>query len=176
VLAVALALTVGTSRIGRAQQAAMGIAEEPGGRRGVGNILANCVVGGAGALIAPVVMVAGIAAGASDTVASEIGKAWGGQPRSFPSFRAVPPGTPGAVSTIGTLAGVVAAALIAAPAVAFGLIAIESVLVVVGACTAGAFLESALATHCEAAGILDNHSLNFVNTAAAATLAALLSR
>ena len=47
--------------------------------------------------------------------ASEIGKAYGGQPRALPSFRAVPPGTPGAVSIVGTLSGVGAAALIAWP-------------------------------------------------------------
>lgn len=175
VLGVALALTVAASRLGRAKKEALGIAEERAGRRGVGNILANCVVGAAGACVAPVVMVAGIAAGASDTVASEIGKAWGGQPRSFPSFRAVPPGTPGAVSAIGTGAGLVAAALIAAPAVAFGGLLPEAVPVVVIACTAGAFLESALATRFEAANILDNNTLNFLNTAAAAGLAVLLS-
>ena len=73
-------------------------------------------IAGAGALV----MVTAIAAGASDTVASEIGKAWGGQPRSFPTFRAAPPGTPGAVSVVGTIAGIAAAALIAALAACTG--------------------------------------------------------
>lgn len=181
VLGTALLLTVLGSRIGRARKLALGIAEDRHGTRGAGNVLANCSVGAAGAGLAalsldwydagPVMMVAAVAAGASDTVASEIGKAFGGRPRSFPTFRAVPPGTPGAVSALGTLAGIAAASLIAAPAVILLLLPIDSVPVVVIACTAGAFLESALATRFEPANVLDNNALNFLNTAAAASLA-----
>jgi uncharacterized protein (TIGR00297 family) len=182
VLGVALAITLLSSRLGRRRKEALGIAEEHGGMRGVGNILANCAVGTTGALLAafapglpgeagPVIFVTAIAAGASDTVASEIGKAFGGQPRAFPTFRAVAPGTPGAVSIVGTVAGVIAAALIALPAVAMWLIVPERVPLVVAACTAGALVESALATRFEREGVLDNHTLNLLNTASAAALA-----
>lgn len=182
VLAVALALTIVSSRLGRRRKKALGIAEDRGGRRGAGNILANCLVGTVGAVLAAfssgwsgeagaLLMVTGIAAGASDTVASEIGKAFGGNPRAFPSFRAVPPGTPGAVSITGTIAGVVAAAAIAFPAVLLWLLAPERLAIVVLACTAGAFVESALATRFEKDGVLDNNTLNLLNTACAAGLA-----
>jgi uncharacterized protein (TIGR00297 family) len=182
VLGVALAFTLVSSRLGRRRKEALGIAEERAGRRGVGNILANCLVGTIGAALAAfstswsgeagaVMLVTGIAAGASDTVASEIGKAFGGTPRAFPTFRAAPPGTPGAVSIVGTLAGIVGAALITLPAVSMWLLPVDRLAVVVAACTAGGFIESALATRFEAAGVLDNHALNLLNTASAAALA-----
>jgi uncharacterized protein (TIGR00297 family) len=115
--------------------------------------------------------VGGIAAGASDTVASEIGKAFGGTPRTFPTFRAVPPGTPGAVSSLGTIAGVVSATLMALPAALAWLITMDRIVVVVAACTIGAFIESALATRFERAGVLGNNTLNLLNTAGAAAVA-----
>jgi uncharacterized protein (TIGR00297 family) len=181
VVGAALLLTILSSRIGRTRTVALSIAEERG-QRGPGNVLANCLVGAIGGLLAAlstawsgeagaIMIVTGIAAGASDTVASEVGKAFGGQLRAFPSFRAVPTGTPGAVSVAGTVAGIVAAAIIAWPAVVLWLLPSDRVPLIVAACTLGSFIESALATRFEAAGTLDNDTLNFVNTACAAGLA-----
>lgn len=182
VLAIALAFTLLSSRVGRARKVAHGVEEARGERRGIGNIIANCLVGTLGASLelfsfdwglelAAAWFVAGIAAGASDTVASEIGKAWGGAPRSFPTWQQVPPGTPGAISVAGTMAGMMAAALMVVPAAAMWLIPSTFVIPIVMACTCGAFLESALATVFEADGVLDNNTLNFLNTAVAAALA-----
>ncbi len=67
-------------------------------------------------------MVAALAAGASDTVASEIGKAWGRRTFLFPSFKPVRPGTSGAVSLEGTAAGLVAALGLAALGLSLGLV------------------------------------------------------
>lgn len=182
VLGVSLALTIASSRVGRARKTALGIDEDRGGRRGFSNILANCLVGAAGAALCflapaghettfgPLMMVTGIAAGASDSVASEIGKAFGGRPRQFPSFEPAPPGTPGAVTAIGTVAGVVAAVVIASSAVPYWL-PIRDVPLVVLACTCGAFAESALATRFESRHVLDNNVLNLLNTAVAAGVA-----
>lgn len=185
VLFTALVLTLVSSRAGHEKKVALGIAEERGGRRGAGNIIANCLVGTIGAAIEAwwygwgadlnaALFVAGIAAGASDTVASEIGKAWGGQPRSFPTFRSVPPGTPGAISITGTIAGAVAAALITLPAALMWLVPSEFVLPIVVACTGGAFVESALATHFEARNLIGNNVLNLINTATAGLTAVML--
>ena len=182
VLGIALAFTIASSQFGRRRKEALGIAEERGGSRGAGNVLANCLVGSVGATLAAfssawsgeagaVMFVTGIAAGASDTVASEIGKAFGGTPRAFPTFRAVPPGTPGAVSIVGTAAGIVAAGLMALAAAMMWVLPPGMVAIVVIACTAGAFIESTLATEFEAAGVLDNNMLNLFNTASAAVLA-----
>jgi uncharacterized protein (TIGR00297 family) len=180
-LVLAFAAAVVSSRVGLARKAALGIAEERGGRRGAGNAIANCLVGAIGAWLMAVgwsdapgalVLGAGLVAGASDTVASEIGKAFGGTPRAFPTLAAVPPGTPGAVSAVGTLAGLGAAVVMSLIA---GLILpggfFLTPFMVLGA-TAGAFAESALATRYEARGILNNDMLNFLNTVVAALAAA----
>ena len=182
VLALALLATVLSSRAGHARKQAIGVEEPRGGQRGAANIIANCAVGTIGAVLAifssdwsshlgSVVLVTGLAAGASDTVASEIGKAFGGTPRAFPTFRRVAPGTPGAVSIIGTLAGIVAATVIALPAFVMWLLGNEFLPIIVIACTIGAFVESALATQFESRGILNNDALNFINTATAASVA-----
>jgi uncharacterized protein (TIGR00297 family) len=182
VLAVALVLTVASSRFGRAKKTALGIAEDRQGRRGFGNIVANCLIGTLGAVLeifsfdwglalAGAWMAAGIAAGASDTVASEIGKALRGRPRTFPGLRPVAAGTPGAFTIGGTLAGFAAAVLIVLPAILMWLIPWTFLIPIVVACTVAAFVESALSTGFESAGVLDNHALNFLNTAVAAALA-----
>jgi uncharacterized protein (TIGR00297 family) len=118
--------------------------------------------------------VTAIAAGASDTVASEIGQAFADAPRSALTWRKVTPGTAGAVSVIGLIAGMGAAAAIAAPAALFWLILWRDVAIVVAACTAGAMLESVLAASYEARGDGGNHTLNVINTAAASAVAILL--
>jgi len=176
VVGVALALTILASRAAGADR---------GERRSADNILANCLVGTLGAAIeifstgwrsetAAVWFVAGIAAGASDTVASEFGKAFGGTTRAFPTFRRVSPGTPGAFSIIGTLAGIVAALAIAAPAAGLWLISWRDLIPIAMGCTCGAFVESALATAFEADGVLDNNTLNVLNTGVASIVAVAL--
>jgi uncharacterized protein (TIGR00297 family) len=186
-LAASFALAVTSSQIGRARKIALGIGEARGGRRGAGNALANCLVGavGAGLIVAQhddrigaLMLITGLTAGASDTVASEIGKAFGGRPRSVPTFRAVPPGTPGGVTVVGTIAGIVAAAGMALLALALGVPGVEAGMIgciVVGA-TAGAFAESALASGFEARGVVNNDVLNFLNTSVASAVAIVAYR
>lgn len=179
VLGLALMLALASTRAGRADRG--------GGRherRTAANIWANCLVGATGAVVeilgvawstdlTAAWFVAGITAGASDTVASEIGKALGGTPRAFPTGRRVPAGTPGAVSVTGTAAGLAAAAAISLPAVALWMLPGSFVAPIVIAVTAGAFAESLLATTLETRGIAGNHGLNLVNTAVAAAIAAV---
>jgi uncharacterized protein (TIGR00297 family) len=169
-----------TSRLGLTRKVLLGIAEERGGRRGAGNAFANCGIAALAAVAAvttpyapraALALVAALAAGGSDTVASEIGKAWGRSTFLVTSLGRVKPGTPGAMSLEGTAAGLVAALGLAAIAAAFGLIAASLILVVVVAATAGALVESALGATVEEAGILNNDMLNFVNTTVAAAVA-----
>src|SRR5690606_15455592 len=61
-----------------------------------------------------VAFVAAVIAGSSDTVSSEVGKAYGRRTWLVTSLRRVPPGTSGAVSSEGTAAGAAAALLLAA--------------------------------------------------------------
>jgi uncharacterized protein (TIGR00297 family) len=183
VLGTALILTASATRVRWAHKVALGIAEDPHGRRDARSVAANCGVGAIAALLAAfsdswsgeagsMMVVAAIAAGASDTVASEIGKAFGARPRSFPTFRRVAAGTPGAISIAGTIAGALAAAVIAWPAVVLWLLTADRVPVIVLACTVGSLVESALATRFERRGVLGNHTLNVLNTLIAAALAA----
>ena len=173
-----------TSRLGLQRKTLLGIAEERGGRRGAGNAIANCgvaVVAAIAAVTTPhahgalVAFVAALAAGASDTVASEIGKAWGTSTFLVTTFRRARPGTPGAMSLEGTAAGIVAAAALAALGVALGLVPASAIVPAVVGATSGALVESALAATLEGPGILNNDMLNFINTAVAAAVAVAIA-
>lgn len=168
------------SRLGLQRKTLLGIAEERGGRRGAGNALANCGVAVIAAVVAAttpdsevamVAFVAALTAGGSDTVASEIGKAWGKSTFLVTSFGRVKPGTSGAMSLEGTAAGVVAALALAAFGVALGLVPSRVIVPIAIAATIGALAESALGATLEGPGILNNDMLNFINTAIAAAVA-----
>ena len=169
-----------TSRMGLKRKVVLGIAEERGGRRGAGNAIANCGVAAIAAIVALttpytsqalVALVAALTAGGSDTVASEIGKAWGRSTFLVTTLSRVRPGTPGAMSLEGTAAGILAALALAAVGVAFDLVPGSATLAIVVAATAGALIESALGATLEGPGILNNDMLNFINTAVAAAVA-----
>src|SRR5581483_9654922 len=109
-------------------------------------------------------MTAALTTSTSDTVASEIGKAWSGRTLLITSLKTVAPGTPGAVSLEGTGAGLAWAFVMGAVASALGLIPYSAVWLVVLASTIGAIVETALAATLEADHILNSHVLNFINT------------
>jgi uncharacterized protein (TIGR00297 family) len=168
------------SRMGIKRKTLLGIAEDRGGRRGAGNAIANTGVAAiAAALVvttahpeqAALAFAAALAAGGSDTIASEIGKAWGRTTVLVSSLKRVPPGTSGAVSMEGTAAGIVGALLLAAIAAALGVVPRAALAPIVAGATVGAFVESALGATLEAPGILNNDMLNFINTAIAAFVA-----
>lgn len=172
------------SRIGLTRKVLLGIAEERGGRRGAGNAIANTGVAAAAAIVAltsadpalaAIAFATALAAGGSDTIASEIGKAWGRRTWSIASLSRVAPGTSGAMSLEGTLAGVAGAAALGLVAIALGLVPPATLWMVVAASTAGALLESWLGATLEAPGILNNDMLNFINTAAAALIAVAIA-
>jgi uncharacterized protein (TIGR00297 family) len=179
-LLATFALAVVASRLGLRRKMQLGIAEERGGRRGAGNAFANTGIAAGAAVLgslsyahdaAHVAFVAALAAGGSDTVASEIGKAWGRRTFLVPSFHPVAPGTSGAVSAEGTAAGLLGAGALGATGVICGLIPGWALLAVVTAATAGSFAESLLSATLEARGIVNNDVLNFLNTAVAAAAA-----
>jgi uncharacterized protein (TIGR00297 family) len=182
-LATFLAASV-TSRLGLKRKVLLGIAEERGGRRGAGNAIANCGVAAVAAIAAVttpyrtsslLALVAALTAGGSDTVASEVGKAWGRSTFLVTTLRRVQPGTPGAMSLEGTAAGLAAAFALAAAGLALGLMPASALLAVVGGATVGALVESALGATLEGPGILNNDMLNVVNTIVAAAVALVLA-
>lgn len=174
-----------SSRMGLRRKSILGIDEERGGRRGPGNAIANTGFAAAAALVSAVsgvrdaallAFTAALAAGGSDTIASEIGKAWGRRTFLITSLRVVRPGTSGAVSLEGTIAGLAGASLLAVIGVAVGLIHPALLAPVVIGATIGSLTESALGATLEDPGIVNNDLLNFFNTAIAAIAAVLLAR
>jgi len=182
-LLATFASAVITSKIGWQRKKALGIAEEREGRRGAGNALANCLVAAVAAIVAIVspyqavawlALVTALTAGAADTMASEIGKAWGRHTVSIVSLRPAPPGTSGALSMEGLIANVVGAIALAALGAAVGLIPAAAIPMVSAAALAGSFVESALGATLEEPGILNNDLLNFINTLVAVVVVLLI--
>ena len=118
------------TRIGYRRKEGRGAAEDRGGRRGARNAAANCGVAVACALLAgptgsgalAAAFVASLGAAFADTSESEVGGLARSIPRLITTLRKVPPGTDGAVSVPGTLAGVAAAGLTALLGLAVGLV------------------------------------------------------
>jgi uncharacterized protein (TIGR00297 family) len=181
-LLATFACAVITSRLGLRRKLVLGIAEERGGRRGPGNAIANTGVAALASLMAVlghapeaalIAFVAALAAGGSDTIASEIGKAWGRTTCLVTTLRTVPPGTPGAMSLEGTAAGIGGAALLGGLGIALGLTGPSTLLPIVGGATIGALAESAMGATLEPRGVVNNDVLNFLNTSIAASVAVL---
>jgi uncharacterized protein (TIGR00297 family) len=172
-------------RLGLRRKTLPGIAEPHGGRRGAANAIANTGIATAAAMLsvlsyastpARVAFVAALAAGGSDTIASEIGKAWGRRTYLLPTFRRVAPGTSGAISLEGTSAGLLGALGLGILGVATGLVPLAALGPVIAGATLGSFAESLMGATLEGPGIVNNDVLNFLNTAIAAATAILLAQ
>jgi uncharacterized protein (TIGR00297 family) len=190
VLAVAV-LAYAATRLGRAQKERLGTAEPRQGRTaaqvaanlGVGAIASSQLVQGwltgkqvfTPRSLAPMplfaVALAALAEAAADTVSSEFGQVFGGRPRMITTLESAEPGIDGAVSLMGTLAGVVAA----------GIVAVAGTLALNGdramfavSCAGGVFgllFDSLLGATLERRGWLNNDMVNFLSTASAAAFA-----
>src|SRR5271156_2998221 len=114
-------LTFSATRFGRGRKQRLGVAEDKRGRNAA-QVAANLGVAGLGAAAAlshpspgvcyAVVVAAALAEATADTLASELGEVLGGQPLMVTTRRRVPPGTDGAISLAGTLAGLGGAVLV----------------------------------------------------------------
>jgi uncharacterized protein (TIGR00297 family) len=110
--------------------------------------------------------VASLATKLSDTFASEIGKAYGKRTFLITTFKPVPPGTEGAVSLEGTLAGVVGSILIAGAGVGLKLMGLNAVPLVLVAAFVATNVESLLGASLqnEQHPWATNEFINFLNT------------
>jgi uncharacterized protein (TIGR00297 family) len=165
-----------------------GIAEENEGARGSGNVLANSLAGLVavlGAAASPSLttlprvlflfaFAGSIAAATSDTLSSEIGGVFDG-PRLITTFERVAPGTDGAVTWQGELAGLAGAGLIAAIAFAmFDLVDPAGAGIVLAAGFGGMTVDSLLGATVEGRW-LENEGVNFAATVSGALVAAGLA-
>jgi uncharacterized protein (TIGR00297 family) len=175
------------TKLGYRTKAARGIAQEKGGARGWRNAWANGGVPAALAVLAgmapagprdvlAIAYAAAVATAAADTCSSEIGKAFGRRTFLITTLRPTPPGTEGAVSLEGTLAGLAGALAVGAAGVAAGLFGWPSALLVAVAGLLGSLAESVLGTVAERRGWMGNDLLNAANTAIGALVAVLLLR
>ena len=189
-------LTFAATRLGRQKKAIAGLAE---GRRGrnAAQVIANLGTSAAspclisiGVLLgwlprtwhghdvpihlAGVVALAALAEATADTVSSELGQAFGGQPWLLTTLQRVEPGTDGAISLKGTAAGIAAGAFVVwAGAWALRLGIKEASIALLAAC-AGLFFDSLLGATVERSGRLGNDLVNFASTLFAAAVALCL--
>ena len=111
-----------------------------------------------------IILVAALAEATADTVSSEIGAAFGGQPWLITSFERVEAGTDGGVSALGTFAGIAAAAVVVASGVwAIGLPQRAGWILLAGG-VAGLLFDSLLGATLERDGRLGNDWVNFLST------------
>ena len=164
-----------------------GIAEENEGARGTGNVLANSLV----ALVAVLAAAASpwlsasprlflfafagsLAAALADTLSSEVGGLYD-NPRLVTSFEVVEPGTDGAVTWQGELAGLGGALLVATIGFAgFAELGVPGAAVVAAAGVAGMTVDSLLGATLEGR-LVGNQGVNFLATLAAAVVGAGLA-
>ncbi len=180
VLLTLFVLTWTATRFGRAQKQRLGVAEDKHGRNAA-QVAANLGVAGLAAAVAlghrspgtwcGVVVVAALAEATADTLASELGEVLGGPPLLITTLRRVAPGTDGAISLAGTVAGTGGAVVVVLVAIfTFGLKIDDAVAAGLGA-VGGLFVDSLLGATAERRGWLNNDAVNFLSTLAASALA-----
>ena len=177
-------LTFLATRAGKARKLAAGLAESRKGRTAA-QVLANLAIAALAteasvvfsAAVQPfrtqTLILAALAEATADTISSEIGQAFGGAPYLLTTFRRTTPGTDGAVTLLGTTAGILAAVLIAVTGTATMHLPLPTVLITLIASTAGLFFDSLLGATLERRGYLGNDLVNFLSTLFAAATAAL---
>ncbi|GMH35639.1 hypothetical protein BSKO_03507 [Bryopsis sp. KO-2023] len=158
-----------------------GIAEARSGRRSLGSVWGSGIAGVFCAVMGlisgnfsfwQVGFVASFGSKLSDTVSSEIGKAYGKTTYLVTTFERCPRGTEGAVSLEGTLAGFGAALCYGLLAYAIGQVTLQGALIVFGACVAANLFESYLGASMQGQiPWLTNDVVNMLQISVAAALA-----
>ena len=175
-----MVIGTGVTRLGYARKEVLGVAEGRGGRRGIGSVVSNAGAGVAFAFLAVatpyseafrIAMVAAFATALFDTTATEVGQAFGRRAVLLTTWRAVPEGTPGGVSLVGTMAGVSGATVLAGVGWGMGLVTGAGALAVILGAFFGSTLESFLGAMMGKGARSDHHLRNLFNTVVGAGVA-----
>ncbi|KAF5177553.1 Vte6 protein [Thalictrum thalictroides] len=193
-LLVATYFVIGTAvtKVKMAQKEAQGVAEKRKGRRGPGSVIGSSAAGCFCALLSiygvggaafsglwKLGFVASFCTKLSDTVSSEIGKAYGKTTYLVTSFKVVPRGTEGAVSIEGTIAGLLAAVLLAYVGFLMGEVnLLEAAICVVASQIAnlGESMIGAVLQDKEGFKWLNNDAVNVINISLGSILAVLMQQ
>ncbi|PKA64624.1 hypothetical protein AXF42_Ash007371 [Apostasia shenzhenica] len=193
-LLVATFFVVGTAmtKLKMAHKESLGVAEKRRGRRGPGSVIGSsaagclcallsiCDLGGATfAGVWQLGFVASFCTKLSDTVSSEIGKAYGRTTYLVTTFKVVPRGTEGAISVEGTIAGLLASVLLASVGYLVGKIDVAQAAICVVASQIANFGESYIgAAFQDKDGFkwLNNDVVNVVNITVGGILAIVMQQ
>jgi uncharacterized protein (TIGR00297 family) len=182
VLCTVFMMTWVATRVGYRRKQQLGSAERRGGRN-AGQVLANLGISAVAALFyiwlhdprLLLALSAALSEVAADTLSSEIGTVLGGTPRLLTTWGAVPAGTDGAITWLGTLVALFAALLVSLVGAITHVFPIRELLTCMAAAIFGALFDSLLGATLERKGVLGNNGVNFLSTASAATLAWLIA-
>jgi uncharacterized protein (TIGR00297 family) len=174
-LLVVFFVTFAATRAGASRKRRLRMAEAESGRS-ASQVISNLGVAALAVALAPfnsayLLALAALAELAADTTSSEIGAAFATRTVLITTRKSVPPGTDGGISPNGTIAGIGAAAVTAACAMAFGLVPGLGALVIACSGITGMFVDSLLGATLENGGYLNNDLVNLLSTTAAACLA-----
>jgi uncharacterized protein (TIGR00297 family) len=181
-LAALFLMTWVATRLGYRRKLALGLAERREGRN-AWQVLANLAVAAFGSVafsatgnrVWLIAALAALAEAATDTVASEIGQYRGPDGRLITTWERVPPGTDGGITIPGSIAGLTAGLVIAAVATAGGLLSWVQLWIPVAAGFAGMLIDSILGATLQRRGWINNETVNFFATLAAAALGYAIS-
>jgi uncharacterized protein (TIGR00297 family) len=181
-LCTVFVMTWVATRVGYRRKQRIGSAERRGGRN-VGQVLANLGIPALAALFhigwhdprLLLAMAAALSEVAADTLSSEIGAVLGGTPRLVTTWERVPPGTDGAITWLGTLVAIFAAAMVGLVCAATRVFTVPSLALCTAAAIFGTLVDSLLGATLERRGLMENNSVNFLSTASAAILAFLFA-
>ncbi len=174
-----------STKLGYKDKKQKGLAEKKGGARSWTNAVSKCSVGSIIAIIAcfalpdyqllfTVSFIAAYAAATADTLSSEIGQWKGKKAYSLVTFKKVSPGTEGAVSLEGSIAGIIGALLLSLLAYSINLIDLYSILVITIAAIVSNVFESYMGIFFESKGFANKETINFLNTLVAAVVAYMI--